>query len=121
MKKTRYFMMLGLVFLAVGCSKFSMHRVDVFQGNYIEQQRLENLKPGMTKSEVQLLLGTPLIEDVYDPSIWYYVFFHSSSSGSVKEARQVRLHFDAQGRYQYIDGDIATPVTVEDISIAEIE
>lgn len=99
-------MLLGVAILAVGCSKFSMHRVDVYQGNYIEQQRLENLKPGMTRSEVQLLLGTPLVQDVYDSSVWYYVFFHSSSEGKVKEAKQVRIHFDRDGRYQFFEGDI---------------
>ena len=99
-------MLLGVAILAVGCSKFSMHRVDVYQGNYIEQQRLENLKPGMTRSEVQLLLGTPLVQDVYDPSVWYYVFFHSDSEGRVKESKQVRVHFDRDGRYQYYDGDV---------------
>jgi len=106
MKKMKYFMLLGVAILVVGCSNFSMHRVDVYQGNYIEQQRLENLQPGMTRSEVQLLLGTPLVQDVYNPYVWYYVFFHSNSSGKVKEAQQIRVHFDQNGRYQYYDGDI---------------
>lgn len=113
-------MLLGVAILAVGCSKFSMHRVDVYQGNYIELQRLENLKSGMTKSEVQLLLGTPLVQDVYDPSVWYYVFFHSSSEGKVKEAKKVRVHFDRNDRYQYFEGDIDFNAPYDN-SLAEAE
>lgn len=103
-------MLLGVAILAVGCSKFSMHRVDVFQGNYIEQQRLDNLQPGMTRSEVQLLLGTPLVQDVYNPYVWYYVFFHSDSSGNVKEAHQIKVHFNREGRYQYYEGDVSADI-----------
>ncbi|UNM96714.1 outer membrane protein assembly factor BamE [Ignatzschineria rhizosphaerae] len=117
MKKMKYFMLLGVAILAVGCSKFSMHRVDVYQGNYIEQQRLENLKPGMTRSEVQLLLGTPLVQDVYDPSVWYYVFFHSDSDGKVKESKQIQVHFDRDGRYQYYNGDIGNSAPIDTASV----
>lgn len=120
MNKMKYIMLLGVAILAVGCSKFSMHRVDVYQGNYIEQQRLENLKPGMTRSDVQLLLGTPLVQDVYDPSVWYYVFFHSNSEGKVKEAKQVRVHFDRDGRYQFFDGDIDLNAPQEDIIVESV-
>ena len=113
-------MLLVLSVLVVGCSNFSLHRVDVYQGNYIEQQRLENLKPGMTKSEVQLLLGTPLVTDVYDPNTWYYVFFHSNSQGGVKEERKIRLHFDTNGSSQFIDGDLTPVAPVDEISVEEI-
>lgn len=107
MKKMKYFLLLTMVsLLAVGCSKFSLHRVDVYQGNYIEAQRLENLKPGMSKADVQLLLGTPLVRDVYDPTTWYYTFYHSNSEGDIKELQRLRLHFDQNGKYLYYDGDI---------------
>lgn len=120
MIKMKYALLVGIALVAVGCSKFSMHRVDVIQGNYIEQTRLDNLKLGMTKPEVQLLLGTPLVLDVYDPDVWYYVFFHSDSDGAVKRERTLKLHFDQNGRYQFLEDDSAADVPVEDISIAEV-
>ena len=120
MIKMKYALLVGIALVAVGCSKFSMHRVDVVQGNYIEQTRLENLKPGMTKQEVQLLLGTPLVMDVYDPDIWYYVFFQSDSDGVVKKERKIKIHFDQNGRYQLLEGDVTPNVPVEDISVTEV-
>lgn len=120
MIKMKYIMLLSSALIVVGCSKLSMHRVDVVQGNYIEQTRINNLKPGMTKAEVQLLLGTPLVKDVYDPDIWYYVFFHSDSDGGVKRERTVKVHFDQNGRYVLLDGDVAPDVPVEDITVTEV-
>ena len=102
MKMIKPLVILGVSLLFVGCS---MHRVDVVQGNYIEETRIESLKPGMSKHEVQMLLGTPLVTDVYEPDVWYYVFQHSTSSGEVKKARTVKVHFDQQGRYLYLEGD----------------
>ncbi len=118
----KYFLLLTMVsLLAVGCSKLSLHRVDVYQGNYIEAQRLENLKPGMSKADVQLLLGTPLVRDVYDSSTWYYTFYHSSSEGDIKDLQRLRLHFDPNGRYLYYDGEIDTeqPSGVEEVIVQE--
>ena len=105
MKIVKTLVILSASLLFVGCSQLSMHRVDVVQGNHIEDARLENLKPGMQKHEVQMLLGTPLVMDVYEPDVWYYVFHHSTSSGEVKKARTIKLHFDQQGRYLYLEGD----------------
>ncbi len=117
MKKIKSFILLSLFLAIAGCS---MHRVDVYQGNFIETQRLENLSPGMSQADVQLLLGTPLVRDVYDTRVWYYVFYHSTSKGKTKELQRLRLHFDENGRYQYYDGDITPEIPVEDISVTEV-
>lgn len=111
MKMIKPLVILGASLLFFGCS---MHRVDVVQGNYIEETRLENLQPGMTKHEVQMLLGTPLVMDVYEPNVWYYVFQHSTSSGEVKKARTIKVHFDPQGHYLYIEGDRAPEEIVDE-------
>ncbi len=122
MKKIKYSLLLVIVsLLAVGCSQLSLHRVDVYQGNYIEVQRLENLKPGMSKADVQLLLGTPLVRDVYDPYTWYYTYYHSSSEGDVKALKTLRIHFDQSGQYLYYDGDGLeySPGVIEEVVIEE--
>ena len=47
-----------LLFAALaGC----VHRIDIQQGNYVTQDLVDRLKPGMTKAEVKQLLGTPLL------------------------------------------------------------
>ena len=36
-----------------------VYKVDVNQGNLVEKEMVESLKPGMTKRQVALVMGTP--------------------------------------------------------------
>ena len=38
----------------------SPHRMEIQQGNFITQEMVAQLKPGMTRDQVRFLLGTPL-------------------------------------------------------------
>ena len=40
------------------------YRIDIQQGNYVTQEMVSQLKPGLTKEQVQNTLGTPLIMPV---------------------------------------------------------
>lgn len=54
-----------------GCA----YRADLAQGNYIEQQLVDLLRPGMTAEQVRYVLGTPMLIDPFDQSRWYYVHY----------------------------------------------
>ncbi len=56
--------------LLTGC----IYRVDVPQGNYIEQDRVDLLRINMTKEQVQYVLGTPITIDPFNKNKWNYVF-----------------------------------------------
>ena len=65
------------IFLFSGCSwiKFpSIHKVSVQQGNIISQEMVDKLQVGMTKPQVQFILGTPLIVDTCNPTRWDYYY-----------------------------------------------
>lgn len=51
-----------------------VYKVPVQQGNLIEQKQVDKLRVGMTKSQVNFILGTPLIVDTFDPDRWDYVY-----------------------------------------------
>ena len=51
------------------------YRQDLNQGNYVEQDLVNQLAVGMTKEQVRYLLGTPMVIDPYDSTRWYYVHF----------------------------------------------
>ena len=51
-----------------------VYRVDVPQGNYIEQDQVSKLRIGMTKEQVQFVLGTPITIDPFNKNRWNYVF-----------------------------------------------
>jgi outer membrane protein assembly factor BamE len=59
---------------AVVTSCSLVYRIDVQQGNYVTQDLVDKLKPGMTKAEVRQLLGTPLLNDVFHADRWDYLF-----------------------------------------------
>ncbi len=54
-----------LLVLTAGCGSYlpSFYNVPVRQGNYLDSEMVGHLHPGMTKTQVQRILGTPLITD----------------------------------------------------------
>ncbi|MCL2635141.1 MAG: outer membrane protein assembly factor BamE [Betaproteobacteria bacterium] len=94
-----------------GCSVkpsfINEYKIDVQQGNALDQDAVAQLKPGQTKDQVRFLLGTPLIADIFHQQRWDYVYrFKSGSSGEV-DARRLTLFFDADNRLACVDGDVA--------------
>jgi len=68
-----------------------VYTIDVQQGNYVTQDMIAKLKPGMTKAEVKQLLGTPLLSDVFHANRLDY-FFSNAKGG--KPGGHTRLTID---------------------------
>lgn len=51
-----------------------IYRVDVPQGNYLEEDQIALLKIGMTREQVQYILGTPITIDPFRKDRWNYIF-----------------------------------------------
>ena len=49
------------------------YKMDIQQGNLLTQEQVSRLKPGMSKEEVRLILGTPLLTDIFHADRWDYV------------------------------------------------
>lgn len=52
-----------------------VYRMDIQQGNYLDGKAVRQLKVGMTRSQVRYLLGTPMVEDVFDKDRWDYIYY----------------------------------------------
>lgn len=65
-----------LLFSLSGCSylydKF-VYQIDVTQGNYLEDEKLDQVEIGMTQEQVIFILGSPMLIDQFDSSKWYYI------------------------------------------------
>ena len=96
--------------LLAGCSwmpaipGFSPYRIDIQQGNYVTQDMVEKLKPGMTKSQVRFALGTPLVTDAFHADRWDYVYV-LQKKGRVAEERKIVVVF-SDDKLVRIDGDV---------------
>jgi outer membrane protein assembly factor BamE len=79
-----------MVLALAGCG---IYRPDVRQGNYIDQTVVGQLRPGMSKEQVQFLLGTPLLVDPFRQDRWDYVYRFQPGAGGEIEQRRVSLFF----------------------------
>jgi len=80
----------------------------VQQGNYITEDMIAKLKPGMTRSQVRFLLGTPLLVDPFHADRWDYLY-RVYYDGKVTEDKQFTVFFtgDAAARFE---GSVMPPL-----------
>ena len=52
-----------------------VYRASIAQGNFLEEQDLEQLEIGMTRNQVRFLLGTPMVGDPFHRDRWDYVYY----------------------------------------------
>ena len=48
------------------------YKQPIYQGNLIDKRAVDQLQAGMSKQDVQTLLGTPSVEDSFDANRWDY-------------------------------------------------
>lgn len=90
-----------VVALATGCGL--IYKTDINQGNLLDERTVEQLEIGMTKRQVQVLMGTPSIQSPFHQSRWDYTA-SISRRGGAPEIRTLTLTFDGD-RLASIDGD----------------
>jgi len=101
-----------LTVAAAGCSGVpripgvTPYRIDIQQGNYVSQEMVSQLKPGMSKDQVRFILGTPLLTDIFHAERWDYVYWREAPNGR-RESRRLALFFEG-GKLARVDGDVAT-------------
>ncbi|GAB3405917.1 outer membrane protein assembly factor BamE [Massilia agilis] len=66
---------------------FTPYRPDIQQGNFVSQEMLEQLKPGMTRDQVKFVLGTPLLTDMFHADRWDYPFYLARGNGELTTSR----------------------------------
>ncbi|MDG3087294.1 outer membrane protein assembly factor BamE [Vibrio hannami] len=92
--------------MMTGCSLAEklVYRIDINQGNYVEQQAVDQLKFGMSKEQVRYVLGSPmLIENGY-PNTWYYIYHHTEGHNDSIQ-KNLFVHFNEDGRLLNLEGD----------------
>jgi len=92
----RLFCSLIAAVVLAGCSwapTWGVYKIDVNQGNYVTQDALDKLRMGQTKSQVRLLLGTPLVSDAFHVNRWDYVY-RFESRGRLREEHRVSIQFE---------------------------
>ena len=80
------------------------HKVDLQQGNYVDQEMVSKLKLNMTRDQVRFALGTPLLVDPFHPDRWDYIYL-TGEAGDVDRERGITLVF-VEERLARVEGDV---------------
>jgi outer membrane protein assembly factor BamE len=51
-----------------------VYRPDIQQGNLLQTSDVDQVKVGMTRSQVRYILGTPMVSDPFDKQRWDYIY-----------------------------------------------
>ena len=113
----RGFAPLALAALAAGCSGvpvlpgFTPYKMEIQQGNYVDQDMVSRLKTGMTREQVRFVLGTPLVADVFHGDRWDYIFVKDPQTGPAQE-RRLSVFFQ-EGKLARVEGDVVPRKSLE--------
>ena len=80
-----------------------VYRIDIEQGNLVEQDMIERLAPGMSRRQVRFIMGSPLVEDTFNPDRWDYPYVIRNGRNIIRAAR-VSIYFENE-RLSDIHGD----------------
>lgn len=114
-KSIIFLFVLNLVLLGCDSKLLTVYKIDVQQGNAIEANDVNKITLGMTKEQVQYLLGTPIIIDSFHPDRWDYIYLFIPGYGE-RERRHLTLIFDRNEVIEIIKDNI-----VEDDVVADTE
>lgn len=83
-----------------------VYRVNIQQGNVIDQAMLDRLQPGMNKNQVRYIMGTPVLHDPFHANRWDYIYTFSKG-GARRKQRHVVLYFK-NDKLASVAGDVVT-------------
>jgi outer membrane protein assembly factor BamE len=102
----RHTIILLALLMCAACSSYSLkpYKMDIQQGNVVTSKMMLQLRPGMNKSQVRFIMGTPLIQDSFHRDRWDY-FYQMRKAGKIIEQRRVILEFEGDA-LKRVRGDV---------------
>ena len=80
-----------------------VYRLNIPQGNIVTQEMIDQLRPGLTKRQVNFILGTPLIKDTFDQDRWDYLY--SFQPGGGERVQETLTVFFENNQLTHFTGD----------------
>lgn len=115
--------------LLTSCSEMSMpklpsftaHKMEINQGNMVTPEMRHKLKLGMTRLQVQAILGTPLVNDVFHSNRWDYVY-RLEKKGKLLEKQGMTLYFEGDNLTRIDDGNMpALPAVIAPVPVEPMD
>ena len=112
----RLFLSLAVGLLASAC----VYRINIQQGNFLDQAAVEQVKAGMTRSQVRYLLGTPMVADSFNKERWDYIYYLKKGRTRHVDSRRVTVYFDGE-KVARLDKPSAAEAAAQDKSAAQLK
>ena len=108
MKNSLLFITFSTCLFLNGCTFILDHlpgiyRIDIKQGNIIDQEMINELRPNMTKRQVLYILGSPMLTDTFHKQRWDYVY-SLREKGEPTDQKTMTLYFEGENLSR-IEGD----------------
>jgi outer membrane protein assembly factor BamE len=103
-KVSRAFAFIATSCVLAACTPITpIYKLDIQQGNLFSKSLVDTLKPGMTKRQVTLVMGSPSVVNPFQQNRWDYISTIRRGNGRM-ETKDLVLYFenDALAR---IEGD----------------
>jgi len=103
MQKNLFALALTLTLLQA-CAFPGVFKINVQQGNIINQKMLDTLKVGMTKKQVHFVLGKPVLENLFNPSLENYVYSYQKAGGDIHQ-QTIKIYYENK-LYTHYTGEL---------------
>ncbi|HXR62372.1 MAG TPA: outer membrane protein assembly factor BamE [Rudaea sp.] len=100
-KVTRAFSIFAAGCVLAACTP--IYKLDIQQGNLFSKSLVDSLKPGMTKRQVTLVMGSPSVVSPFQQSRWDYISTIRRGNGRM-ETKDLVLYFENDSLAR-IEGD----------------
>ncbi len=81
-----------------------VYEIDIDQGNVVDQDMVNQLRPEMTKRQVIYIMGSPLLVDPFNSNRWDYIY--SEQPGGEDRVQERIALFFAGSSLIHVDGDL---------------
>jgi outer membrane protein assembly factor BamE len=103
MPSFRRLLLIAPLSLAIaGCG--ALYKQPIYQGNLLEKEAVDQLKPGLSKQQVAGLLGTPSVQDPFHAQRWDYSASERTNRRGTVEMKTLTLYFENDTLARW-DGD----------------
>jgi outer membrane protein assembly factor BamE len=81
-----------LMFSLSDCASYDFSKRIVQQGNLLPDTKIKQLKLGMSKEDVAILMGTSLMSPMFNNNRWDYTYTYRKGSGT-DAVRKLSVYF----------------------------
>jgi len=72
-----------------------VYKIDIEQGNMIDQAMVDQLRPNMTKRQVLYIMGSPMLTDTFHEKRWDYLY-SDQPGGEARVQKRLSLYFSGE-------------------------